>query len=222
MSEWLTSSFQTSPIRLEVLALRVGVALVFGFAVAGIYRAMHTRTNPADSNLASMLVILTVLISIVTQVVGESTARAFSLVGALSIVRFRTVVEDTRDTAFVIFAVVVGMATGTGLPDVALVGMGAVTVAVVLLRVCERRPPPAMPVYRLVVRLGAGHDAAGFEEVFPRFLASWELSSLTTARQGAAVDLAYTARLRDPAQAPALVAELNRREGVQSVEAVRF
>ena len=48
----------------------------------------------------------------VTQVIGDNVARAFSLVGALSIVRFRTVVRDTQDTAFVIFAVVVGMAVG--------------------------------------------------------------------------------------------------------------
>src|SRR2546430_13730647 len=45
-----------------------------------------------------------------TQVIGDNVARAFSLVGALSIVRFRTVVRDTQDTAYVIFAVVVGMA----------------------------------------------------------------------------------------------------------------
>ena len=50
--------------------------------------------------------LLTILIAMVTMVIGNNMARAFGLVGALSIVRFRTVVEDTRDTAFVIFAVV--------------------------------------------------------------------------------------------------------------------
>jgi len=47
---------------------------------------------------------------------GQSS-RAFSLVGALSIVRFRTVVRDTQDTAYVIFAVAVGMAEGVALAD---------------------------------------------------------------------------------------------------------
>ncbi|MDZ4830382.1 MAG: hypothetical protein SGJ09_09330 [Phycisphaerae bacterium] len=50
-----------------------------------------------------------------TMVIGSSVARAFSLVGALSLVRFRTVVDDTRDTAFVIFALIVGMAAGTSI-----------------------------------------------------------------------------------------------------------
>ena len=63
--------------------------------------------------------LLSILIAMVTQVIGDNIARAFSLVGALSIVRFRTVVRDTQDTAFVIFAVAVGMAMGANNPWVA-------------------------------------------------------------------------------------------------------
>jgi len=62
----------------------------------------------------------------VTQVIGDNVARAFSLVGALSIVRFRTVVRDTQDTAYVIFAVVVGMAVGANDLWVSLIGIGVV------------------------------------------------------------------------------------------------
>src|SRR3712207_7596331 len=61
--------------------------------------------------------------AMVTQVIGDNIARAFSLVGALSIVRFRTVVRDTQDTAYVIFAVAVGMAVGAGHPMLAASGM---------------------------------------------------------------------------------------------------
>ena len=55
---------------------------------------------------------LTVILALITQVIGGSAARAFTLVGALAIVRFRTRVNDTRDTAYVILAVCVGMAIG--------------------------------------------------------------------------------------------------------------
>jgi len=90
------------------------------------------RTQPADeiaSSFPPTLVLLCVLIAMVTQVVGDNVARAFSLVGALSIVRFRTVVRDTEDTAYVIFAVVVGMAVGAGAPWVAVIGLAVVAVA---------------------------------------------------------------------------------------------
>ena len=73
--------------------------------------------------------LLSILIAMVTQVIGDNVARAFSLVGALSIVRFRTVVRDTVDTAFVIFAVAVGMAVGANHPSVALSGIAIVGLA---------------------------------------------------------------------------------------------
>ena len=60
------------------------------------------------------------LISVVMVVIGDSIARAFSLVGALSIIRFRTAIQDPRDIGFVFFALAVGMAVGAGSPAVAI------------------------------------------------------------------------------------------------------
>ena len=93
------------------IAIRLVSSLVLGAIVAWIYR--KARKEPASSFTAT-LVLLSVLIAMVTQVIGDNVARAFSLVGALSIVRFRTVVRDTQDTAYVIFAVAVGMLPLTG------------------------------------------------------------------------------------------------------------
>jgi hypothetical protein len=62
--------------------------------------------RPVGTSFPITLALLSVLIAMSTQVIGDNVARAFSLVGALSIVRFRTVVRDTKDTAYVIFAVV--------------------------------------------------------------------------------------------------------------------
>jgi hypothetical protein len=78
---------------------RLIAAMVLGGIVAQIYR--HSRAEPASSFTVT-LVLLAILIAMVTQVIGDNVARAFSLVGALSIVRFRTVVRDTQDTAYVI------------------------------------------------------------------------------------------------------------------------
>src|SRR5207253_3672573 len=92
------------------------VALALGCLVAWIYRRTR-QGNEVAASFPVTLVLLSVLIAMVTQVIGDNVARAFSLVGALSIVRFRTVVRDTQDTAFVIFAVVVGMAIGAAHTD---------------------------------------------------------------------------------------------------------
>jgi hypothetical protein len=217
MPEWLRDGFvHDEEISLTLLALRLAVALVFGAAVAGVYRASR-GTHASTSGLAATLVLLTVLIAMVTIVIGNSVARAFSLVGALAIVRFRTVVEDTRDTAFVIFAVGVGMAVGAGFPRVPLVAIPFVTVAAFLFRPHTAAGPARD--YTLTVRVGLGHEPdkllAG---VFEKHIAQARMTAALTARQGAALDLTYEIRLRRPDASLALLSELSGVEGVQSVE----
>ena len=133
MPEWLhTSLANGSDPSLTVLAWRIGMAMVLGAAVAGIYRWAR-RGEAVQPTFLTTLVLLATVIAMATQVIGDNVARAFSLVGALSVVRFRTVVKDTQDTAFVIFAVVVGMASGANHLVVALVGMGIVAAASLVL-----------------------------------------------------------------------------------------
>src|ERR1041385_1859211 len=129
MPEFLKSPFAGGPNIApgDVLA-RLLITLVLGSVVALIYR--RTRKNAEiASSFPVTLVLLATLIAMVTQVIGDNIARAFSLVGALSIVRFRTVVRDTQDTAYVIFAVVVGMAVGANNLWVSLIGMAVVGLA---------------------------------------------------------------------------------------------
>ena len=127
MPEWLNGVVGTEgEVAPEKLAVRLVLAALLGAAVAAVYALTRKKTRTEAAPFSATLVLLTVLIALVTQVIGNSVARAFSLVGALSIVRFRTVVDDTRDTSFVIFAVAVGMAVGAGSPALALVGIPVV------------------------------------------------------------------------------------------------
>src|SRR5947209_10275944 len=146
MLDWLRDEFPKGlDIPLARLALRLGASLLFGCVIAGLYRLTRGRSTNDTTNLLPTLVLLTVLVGMITVVIGDNLARAFGLVGALSIVRFRTVVEDTRDTAFVIFAVVVGMAVGAGMADLAAIGIPAVLTAALLMRWVNARPPAMRP-----------------------------------------------------------------------------
>ena len=63
------------------------------------------------------------IVAIVMMVIGNNLARAFALVGALSIIRFRTVIKDTKDTAYVFLALAGGMAAGTSSYFLAITGV---------------------------------------------------------------------------------------------------
>jgi hypothetical protein len=78
------------------------------------------------------------------------------------------------------------------------------------------------PAYLLNLRVGIGHDLEQlFGPLLDQHLAARELQSIATARQGAALDVAYYARLRQDGSTTDLVTALNRLEGVQSVQLER-
>ncbi|QDV05133.1 hypothetical protein Poly30_06280 [Planctomycetes bacterium Poly30] len=113
----------------EIL-VNLGVSIVLGMIVAIIYRQTHKGLSYSQS-FTLTVIFVAVIVAIVMMVIGNSLSRAFALVGALSIIRFRTVVKDTKDTAFVFWALSVGMAAGTG--NYVLGGIGTAVVSVLAL-----------------------------------------------------------------------------------------
>ena len=236
MPDWLVEIEPgEAPATPGALAVRLILALVFGGAVAVVYRLSHGREKSDGLPLTTTLVLLSILIAMVSMVIGNSVARAFSLVGALSIVRFRTVVDDTRgvvlkyeedvrDTAFVIFSVIVGMAAGAGLVWVPLVGIPIVSLASVgLSRLGLATAAGTIQECTLCVRLGLGRDAdALIGAILARHLSRQRVTAVGTARQGAAVEITYKVQLKPEAAMTGLVTELNQVEGVMSVELNRL
>lgn len=218
MPEWLSASVQSGPQpSLGMTAARVALALVFGAAVAILHRWCR-GPGVSRHSLSTTLVLLSVLIALVTLVIGDSVARAFGLVGALSIVRFRTVVDDTRDTAFVIFAVAVGMALGAGYPLLPVVGVPAVAIVVAMMKVSEPKPKSKEAIYRLTLRTTLGVAPERVLETIADRLISRRLKEVSTANKGAALEAAFEVTLAAEVDPFALVAALNAVEGVQGVE----
>lgn len=212
------------PLTPEDIAWRLSLAAAFGIAAAAAYFLTQRKSRAQTASFVATMVLLAILLGMVSMVIGTNIARAFALVGALSIVRFRSVVEDTRDTAFVIFAVVVGMAAGAGAYVVAAVGIPIVGLVAWLLAWWGRsgeKPASATQTRptTVVVRVGIGTDpAVALTAAFAKHAESAELVAAAVVRQGTALDLTYTLHLRDGATPLALIGELNKTEGVQGVE----
>lgn len=213
----LTTNAPLPHVTLQEVAIRLCVAFVGGFLVTVIYKNTRPATHVTRS-FPPTLVLLAVLIGVVTQVIGNNAARAFSLVGVLSIVRFRTIVRDTQDTAFVIFAVVMGMAAGAGNYPIAAMGLvlGGFTAFVVRAKHVIKWTDIQSS---LSLRLGLGADPKVLlTPVFEKHFISHETLTITTVRQGAALDYVYRVHLKPDSDPAALVKELNGLDGVQNVE----
>lgn len=119
----------------DEILINLASSFVLALIIAFTYRATHRGLSYSQSFVLT-LIFITVITTMVVMVIGNNLARAFALVGAMSIIRFRTVVKDTKDTAFVFFALAAGLAMGTSSYFIASAGTIFISVmAVVLHRV---------------------------------------------------------------------------------------
>ena len=121
---------QTSELSLQDITINIIMAAVMGFVIFLSYALSHRGTIYSRKFNAS-LVMLTVLTGTVMTVIGNNIALSLGMVGALSIVRFRTAVKDSRDTVYIFWTVIAGICCGVGDYMVAAIG-SAVTFFVIL------------------------------------------------------------------------------------------
>lgn len=120
------------PITIYTVIGNLVVSFLCGIVISLVYRFVYK--GPSYSvTFVNSLVILSMITSVVILVIGNNLARAFGLVGAMSIIRFRTAVRDVQDIVFIFFALSIGMATGVGLYSVAITGTLLISLAIILL-----------------------------------------------------------------------------------------
>jgi hypothetical protein len=118
------------------LFLAMAVASLLVFVLASVYRYTHRGTSYSQSFIITMF-LMAVSTSVVMMIIGSNIARAFSLVGALSIIRFRTAMKDARDTGYLFTAMIAGMGCGTDFYMASIMLTAFVSVLMLLLHVSD-------------------------------------------------------------------------------------
>ena len=216
--DWLNSSIiETTGLPPATVIGRLSSSIVFGVAVAGLHVWTRPPQKPEGPRLGTSLVMLCVLIAVVSQVVGNSAARAFSLVGAVSVIRFRTPLEDTRDTAFVLFAVILGMAAGVGSFVVGLAGLTAGALTSLGFRVRNIRPSAG--VWSVDIRVAVGKSVERMlENGVSALMERCDFVSGCTVKQGTLMEYRYKIVLRPGITPMRLLSEIAKHEDSQGVD----
>ena len=108
------------------------VALLCGTIISMVYRYTYKGLN-YSSTFAVSIIMLTMITSIVIMVIGNNLARAFGMVGAMSIIRFRTAVKDAADIMFIFFALSIGLACGVKMYAIAIFGTLFISLVYIIL-----------------------------------------------------------------------------------------
>lgn len=121
---------QSKSMSNQEIAISFIAAVIIGLVIFFSYRFSHTSSvYSAKFNVS--LIMLTLVTTLVMSVIGNNVALSLGMVGALSIVRFRTAVKDPRDTAYIFWCIAAGICCGIG--DYMVVGIGSGVIFLVML-----------------------------------------------------------------------------------------
>ncbi|MEU5869438.1 DUF4956 domain-containing protein [Nonomuraea sp. NPDC047529] len=198
------------------IAIAMALSFVLSAMIGWVYRATHRNVSYSQSYVQT-LVVLGMLISLIMLVVGSNIARAFALVGALSVVRFRNAIKETRDVGFIFLVMGVGMAVGTRFY---LLGIVAAVAISLIVMVMHRFNWFQLNVRRQVVKVQVPSDedfTASIQDVLVRHTDEFELVSMESIRAGALTELMYTVKIKKGSEPGDLISSLRERNHGQSV-----
>jgi uncharacterized membrane protein YhiD involved in acid resistance len=154
--------------------VRLPVAALLGAALA--VRPRRRGTPPRQPAVIQTQIILAIVGSVVMMVVGTNLARAFGVVGAAGLVRYRAKIEDPKDAGVMLSTLAIGLASGVGLYAMATVSAVFILIA---LWIIESFEPRTLKLFELKVKMGEDTDGrrAEIEGVLRRQHVDFELST---------------------------------------------
>jgi uncharacterized membrane protein YhiD involved in acid resistance len=178
---------------------------------------MTHRGISYSQSYVQTLVLMGMVVSLVMLIVGSNIARAFSLVGALSIVRFRNAVKETRDVGFIFLAMAIGMSAGTRFYTLAAVATVVICGVIIIM---DRFDWFKLDVQSQLVKVQVPPDTdytSLLDDVFVRLASRHDLVSAESIRGGALIELLYSVKLKSDTRPTVLLTALQERTGGQKV-----
>jgi len=172
------------------LFISLGLGFLIGIIIAIVYRKTYRGVLYSPS-FTLTLIMLTLITTPVVMCIKSDIALSMGMVGALSIVRFRTAVKDPLDTAYMFWALTMGILLGAGLHLIALIVVLCISVLMFVLTFVKFTHPNA---YLLVMHYDEFCEAA-IQSELARSVKSHKLRSKTLTRAGA--EMTYEVRLNE-------------------------
>ncbi|HUT29115.1 MAG TPA: DUF4956 domain-containing protein [Sedimentisphaerales bacterium] len=201
----------------ESILLSMALAFVLGQVMAWVYYWTHSGLSYSRSFVQS-LIMITVVVSMVMTVIGNNIITAVGLMGALAIIRFRNIIKDTRDIAFIFCALVIGMATGSQRYATAIVGTAVLSLIAVYLHLAgfgTYQPRNGFLRFNLKGPVGPDHPVI---RTLERFCSRHTMIFAQESGFGSPmVEYAYQLVIRNVKKNEQMLSELKKAEGIENI-----
>jgi uncharacterized membrane protein YhiD involved in acid resistance len=194
----------------------MAVSLLCGVMISLVYRWTYRGSSYAPTFMRS-IIFMAMITAIVMLAIGNNLARAFGLVGAMSIIRFRTAVKDPQDIVFIFFSLAVGLAAGVGLYSVALLGTLGIGLVIAI---TSRMDYGALHRKQFLLQLSydsRNNGEATYIPVLDQYCRKHKLINVRAGEAGDRLDLTFYVDLRRKEESEALTKALREMPAVRNV-----
>lgn len=187
-------------------------ALALGLGISFIYIFTHKKETYSGS-FTITLIMLPAIIAMIILLVGNNVARAFSLAGAFSLIRFRSAPGDSRDISYVFFSLGVGLACGMGYIGYAVL-FAVILCGIMILLWAIKYGNRITSAMRLKIVLPEDMDYQGtFDDILHEYTDSYKLTKIKTSEFGSLFEIVYDVILKDDINSKNFIDSLRSRNG---------
>ena len=209
-----------APANWQAMLLGLLIAFASGQLMAWVYMLTHSGLSYSRSFVNS-LILMPGIVCLVMSVLSNNLVTAFGMMAVFAIVRFRNILRDTLDTAYVLSSIVIGMATGTQKYASSVIGTAVLCIVLLYLWYTSFG---SRHRYDLIVNLHwarPDRELGELQRVLTRHSWKTHLASQRSHEGYEGVDLSYRLLLRDANRSEDLLMEVSQLEGVSRISSMR-
>ncbi|MCL1903552.1 MAG: DUF4956 domain-containing protein [Oscillospiraceae bacterium] len=188
-------------------------AIIVGFILSLLYKAVTRKGQPSSRNFAITLVILPIVVATVVFTIGQNVGAGFGVAGIFSMTRFRSGATNSKDLAFIFVSVAIGMACGMGFLFYAFAIALVLCAVLLILNFAGYGDLKAEPkLLRINVPESISYTEV-FDSVMEKYAYSWDVARVKTMDLGATFEITYSLMLKNDIDEKAFIDELRTRNG---------
>ena len=212
MLETIITSTNGESFTLLNALIIIGSSIVLGLIISLAYMRTHRKEGYTPS-FTITLIMLPVIISIIILLVGNNVARAFSLAGAFSIIRFRSAPGDPKDITYVFFTLAVGLTCGMGYIVYAFI-FTLVLCALTLILDITKFAMPKTKTSKLKITIPEDLNYDGvFDDILNQYTNSWKIETIRTRDFGSLFEIHYIIQMKLDVNQKKFIDELRCKNG---------
>lgn len=217
--DFLITSILSETFTLPEILIILGSSTVLGFAISLLYVKTHKSSGYTPS-FANTLVMLPLIIAVIIMLIGNNVARAFSLAGAFTIIRFRSAPADPKDITYIFFTLAVGLALGLGYIGYAVIFSLVLAVVIVLMDVFHYAVPKSEHfILKVTVPENLNYRDL-ITDILQEYSTSFRLKKVKTADFGALFEVVYYVELKKDIDQKEMIDKIRTRNGNLNVQLV--